>query len=229
MVRSTFRRWRPSRRATAPRDGRSGRRSPAPAAPAGNDQSHRPCRRTTDRAAGVVDRPGPAPARPGPPAPPAAASRGVGRRDQCQQVTPLPQPSSLAGTYRQGTPVRSTSTIPATTLRYRTRRRPPLGRGGGAGSSGASSAHIHREQAPQQSWAEILTQTQAGTETALRTAPVGASCPPPRSAALEDASELELWEVGTRAGDLFAIELMWLRNPWWTWSWMSGVGRPSMK
>jgi hypothetical protein len=59
-----------------------------------------------------------------------------------QQVEGEPQPSSRAGSSRQGVEVRAMNTIAAKQLRSETVRcRPPYGGRGGTGSKGATSAH----------------------------------------------------------------------------------------
>jgi hypothetical protein len=61
-------------------------------------------------------------------------------RNLRQHVTPEPQPSS-GGSISQGMPDFSTKMMPVRAARSGTRGRPPLGLGGSAGSSGATSAH----------------------------------------------------------------------------------------
>jgi hypothetical protein len=60
-------------------------------------------------------------------------------RKRRQQVTPLPQPSSL-GKYSHGRPVLRTNTIPVRAARFGMRGRPPLGLGSSGGSSGAMTS-----------------------------------------------------------------------------------------
>ena len=60
-------------------------------------------------------------------------------RSRRQQVMPEPQPISW-GSLAHGMPVRSTKTMPSSTLRSSTGGRPPFGRGGRSGSKGAISA-----------------------------------------------------------------------------------------
>jgi hypothetical protein len=61
-------------------------------------------------------------------------------RNRRQQLIPLPQPIS-AGKYSHGRPVRSTKMIPVKACRSGIGGRPPFGRGGRGGSSGATTAH----------------------------------------------------------------------------------------
>jgi hypothetical protein len=61
-------------------------------------------------------------------------------RRRRQQVMPDPQPSSC-GSICHGIPLRSTNRIPVRRARSETRGRPPFGRGGRAGRSGAMSPH----------------------------------------------------------------------------------------
>jgi hypothetical protein len=61
-------------------------------------------------------------------------------RSRRQQLIPLPQPIS-AGKYSHGMPVRSTKSSPVNACRSGIGGRPPLGRGGRGGSSGATTAH----------------------------------------------------------------------------------------
>ena len=65
-------------------------------------------------------------------------------RRRRQQVMPEPQPIPL-GSLAQGMPVRSTKTMPSSALRSSSGGRPPFGRGGRAGSSGAISAQSASE------------------------------------------------------------------------------------
>jgi hypothetical protein len=68
-----------------------------------------------------------------------ALAHSVSRR---QQVAGEPQPSSRAGSSRHGVEVRAMYTIAAKQLRSgTTRRRPPYGGRGGAGSNGSTIAH----------------------------------------------------------------------------------------
>ena len=64
----------------------------------------------------------------------------VQSRSRRQHVIPLPHPSSR-GRSSHGIPVLSTNTIPVSTLRSSSRRRPPLGRAGWAGSRGSILFH----------------------------------------------------------------------------------------
>jgi hypothetical protein len=61
-------------------------------------------------------------------------------RNRRQQVEPLPQPSSV-GSICQGMPLRRTKMMPLSALRLFTGGRPPLGRGGSGGRSGATKLH----------------------------------------------------------------------------------------
>jgi hypothetical protein len=53
---------------------------------------------------------------------------------------PEPQPSDF-GSIRQGTPLRSTKTMPARQVRSVSRGRPPCGMGDGIGRSGSIKLH----------------------------------------------------------------------------------------
>jgi hypothetical protein len=64
----------------------------------------------------------------------------VQSRKRRQQLTPLPQPSSL-GSMRQAAPVRSTKTMPSNAARFEIGGRPPFGLGFCTGSNGSIACH----------------------------------------------------------------------------------------